>query len=883
MFEPQARWWQCWGIAFVLVALLGCEGTIVNGGSAGGESSSSTATAGAGGATDSTSGTGATAGSTTGTGGTGAGGTSTGGTSTGGTGTGGTGGVPCTTPADCGVPAGCLVNTCVNQVCGTAPKANGSACDDGNACTKTDTCQSGACVGASPVTCAAPDACHDAGTCNPATGTCSNPNKADGSTCDDGNACTATDTCQSGACVGASPVICTASDACHDAGTCNPATGMCTNPNKANGSACDDGNPCTKTDACQSGLCLGTNPVICTASDACHNAGTCDPATGMCSNPNKANGSPCNDGNACTKTDVCQLGACIGTNPVTCTASNACHDVGTCNPATGVCSNPNKADGSPCNDSNACTATDTCQSGTCIGASPVVCTASDACHNAGSCIPATGACTNPIKANGTSCSDGNACTQTDTCQSGACVGGSSVNCGASDPCHVAGTCNPATGVCSNPNKADGSACNDFNACTQTDTCQSGACVGANPVTCAALDACHVAGVCAPATGCSNPNKPNGAACDDNNLCTQTDACQSGACVGANPVVCGGSQMCIGGACLDTFAPSNLDPLTCQSPGATDLIVAVGNVTTLSTDSGCDVVKTQVGAPDICVHKYAHVAIHGTLKASGARVLAIVATTDMVIDGLVDVSAQWEVNGPGHAAIYGGGYGTASGSGAPAFGTPELIPISGGSPGDDQTGGMFGCTNKGGGGGGGLELVSCGNVSISGTINAGGGGGTCSLYIGKNGGSGGAVLIEGLTVTISGGVYANGGGGGGGEVESTVEVIMITGNPGSNANLSLTPAAGASPTGGDCDGSGAPGGSGGTEQFAPGPAGSYSATCTTCAGGCGFGPCYLGCCQCRMGGAGGAVGRIRINTVSAPPTLTGSTFSPAPTTGAAALN
>src|SRR2546425_8454799 len=68
-----------------------------------------------------------------------------------------------------------------------------------------------------------------------------------------------------------------------------------------------------------------------------------------------------------------------------------------------------------------------------------------------------------------------------------------VTCTATDACHVAGVCDPATGLCSNPNAPDGTACNDGNACTQTDTRQSGTCVGSNPVTCAALDQCHVAG------------------------------------------------------------------------------------------------------------------------------------------------------------------------------------------------------------------------------------------------------------------------------------------------------------------------------------------------------------------------------------------------------
>ncbi len=55
---------------------------------------------------------------------------------------------------------------------------------------------------------------------------------------------------------------------------------------------------------------------------------------------------------------------------------------------------------------------------------------------------------------------------------------------AADQCHVAGTCNPSTGTCSNPTR-ERHGCNDGNACTQTDTCQSGACTGANPVVCTA--------------------------------------------------------------------------------------------------------------------------------------------------------------------------------------------------------------------------------------------------------------------------------------------------------------------------------------------------------------------------------------------------------------
>src|SRR6185436_2735495 len=104
-----------------------------------------------------------------------------------------------------------------------------------------------------------------------------------------------------------------------------------------------------------------------------------------------------------------------------------------------------------------------------------------------------------------------------------------------DQCHVAGVCAPATGACSSPNKANGAACNDGDACTQTDTCQAGVCTGQNPVVCSALDQCHAAGVCAPATGiCSNPNKANGTACDDGNACTLGEICTAGTCGGGMP-------------------------------------------------------------------------------------------------------------------------------------------------------------------------------------------------------------------------------------------------------------------------------------------------------------------------------------------------------------
>jgi hypothetical protein len=91
---------------------------------------------------------------------------------------------------------------------------------------------------------------------------------------------------------------CTCATGCHPVcQRCNPATGLC-DP-VTNGTGCDDGDDCTQTDTCQNGSCVGGTAVVCPAADECHDPGTCDPATGDCSNPNKTNGTACTDGFCC--------------------------------------------------------------------------------------------------------------------------------------------------------------------------------------------------------------------------------------------------------------------------------------------------------------------------------------------------------------------------------------------------------------------------------------------------------------------------------------------------------------------------------------------------------------------------------------------------------
>ncbi len=174
-------------------------------------------------------------------------------------------GDPCTSQGEC-TSGTCVDGFCCDQACDAGPcdacsvaagadvngvckLLTGPACNDGDACSQTDTCQAGVCTGSGFVVCPQPAICHAQGACDPATGTCSSPAQSDGAACDDSSACSQLDTCQAGACIGASPVICAASDDCHDAGVCDPATGQCSSPIKPDGSACPGG-------SCSGGVCI---------------------------------------------------------------------------------------------------------------------------------------------------------------------------------------------------------------------------------------------------------------------------------------------------------------------------------------------------------------------------------------------------------------------------------------------------------------------------------------------------------------------------------------------------------------------------------------------------------------------------------------------------
>ncbi len=156
--------------------------------------------------------------------------------------------------------------------------------------------------------------------------------------------------------------------------------------------------------------------------------------------------------------------------------------------------------------------------------------------------------------NVSNCEDGLVCNGTELCRTtdGTCQPGTPIICGEGEVCSETV---PGCTVCETDSDCDdqndctadvcfpdpldprcehtplsGQACNDGDLCTNSDTCSAGVCVG-QPVVCDDGNDC-TADTCNPSNGaCEFFPLGDGASCNDNKLCTPVDQCQGGVCVG----------------------------------------------------------------------------------------------------------------------------------------------------------------------------------------------------------------------------------------------------------------------------------------------------------------------------------------------------------------
>ena len=157
---------------------------------------------------------------------------------------------------------------------------------------------------------------------------------------------------------------------------------------ETSGSSCDDVDMCTTTDTCDgAGMCVGSGALSCDDLNACTND-SCIPATGCDFAPNT---DPCDDSDACTNGDICAAGSCVPGAPIVCDDTNLCTN-DSCIPATGCDFAPNTA---ACDDSDACTDGDVCAAGSCVSGSMLDCDDADVC-TADACDEVTGCSNSPI-------------------------------------------------------------------------------------------------------------------------------------------------------------------------------------------------------------------------------------------------------------------------------------------------------------------------------------------------------------------------------------------------------------------------------------------------------------------------------------------------------
>ncbi|MBD89521.1 MAG: hypothetical protein CL940_04235 [Deltaproteobacteria bacterium] len=333
--------------------------------------------------------------------------------------------------------------------------------------------------------------------------------------------------------------------ACSDSGACIVVTA-------ADGKFCNE----ELSDACSSYTCSGGNCVA-SALEICDDNNECttdscsvECADGECSascnHDAVADGSLCNDQNACTGADACSAGVCGGTEDLCeCEVNEDClaKDTDLCDAVGLVCDVEN----SKCVES---------------ATEAVVCDDAEVstCEEI-ACEPSSGACVVSQKEEYATCDDGDACT--------GCAPGVEECNNAHDYCNSNGVCQSGSGTpCACAEDVDCAPFDDGDLCNGSWGCVDGACAeldGAIDCSDQQAPVCHTI-ACAPESGtcdafpsaegepCDDADDPNGAcvaarACSADQVCEVTELVEDG-------VSCGeAGETCAAGVCATPVEPT----------------------------------------------------------------------------------------------------------------------------------------------------------------------------------------------------------------------------------------------------------------------------------------------------------------------------------------
>ncbi len=463
----------------------------------------------------------------------------------------------------------CTEDTCEGVDGCQSSALEGTECKDGDICTVADHCIAGECSG-DPVICdddnpCTDNACTENGGCEYA------PNLAD---CDDGDPCTVADECNAGLCAGtqiscecdvdadcleledgdlcSGTLVCNTEVLPHQCSTdlatvvecpepegvdaiclaaaCDGLSGECSLVPAHEALACEDGDPCTIGDTCQTGICAAGTSLNCNDGNLCTDD-ACEAGEGCAYSHNEA---ACDDGDLCTLGDVCSFGECeAGEGTLACDDGNVC-TTDSCVPGVGC---GHVAQDGACDDGDACTVGDHCAGGLCVFDGLAQCDDGNVCTD-DLCLPGEGC---QYTANEVPCDDGNSCTIGDQCKNGNCEPTGQLPCDDGNLCTV-DSCDPVLGC---EHAGNDNPCDDQNPCTVNDQCKGGVCVAGDAAVCDDANIC-TNDSCDPATGCEYGL--NVSPCNDDNLCTVDDHCHLGDCIGGGDLVCDDGSVCTDDSC-----------------------------------------------------------------------------------------------------------------------------------------------------------------------------------------------------------------------------------------------------------------------------------------------------------------------------------------------